>query len=245
MKLIDVRDLVKIYRLGEVEVPALQGVSLSIEEGEFVAVMGASGSGKSTLMNILGCLDRPTSGMYCLRGVDAAKLSRLQWAEIRNRYIGFIFQGFNLLHHASALENVELPLIYNSVSTRERRERALVVLQEVGLGHRLSHYPRQLSGGEQQRVAIARALVNRPDLILADEPTGNLDSTTSSEIMELFQKLNQERGITLILVTHEADVAAFGRRRIIFKDGTIVGDERTFSRSTFQASQPMKEEKNP
>lgn len=246
MSLIEIQNLEKIYRLGEVEVPALRGISLSIEEGEFVAIMGASGSGKSTLMNILGCLDRPTRGTYQLGGIDVVGLSRRERAKIRNHHIGFIFQGFNLLHQASAVENVELPLIYNSTtplsSARKRRERALAVLQEVGLGHRVSHHPRQLSGGEQQRVAIARALVNHPALILADEPTGNLDSATSSEIMELFQRLNQERRITLILVTHEPDVAAFGRRWITFKDGVVEGDEDTPMPSPRTVSPPTGKE---
>jgi len=223
-ELIRVADLVKTYRMGDVEVPALRGINLTIERGEFVAVMGSSGSGKSTFMNILGCLDRPTSGKYWLEGEEVGSLSADDWAHIRNRRIGFVFQGFNLLPRTTALENVELPMMYNGFAGKERRQRAVEVLHLVGLGERLDHTPNRLSGGQQQRVAIARALVNRPSLILADEPTGNLDSATSSEIMDLFQRLNVQQGITVILVTHEADIADHGKRQIVFRDGQVVSD---------------------
>jgi putative ABC transport system ATP-binding protein len=212
--------------MGDVEVPALRGIHLTLQRGEFVAVMGSSGSGKSTFMNILGCLDRPTRGRYFLEGQEVGSLSRGEWAHIRNKRVGFVFQGFNLLARTTAIENVELPLMYNGFAGKGRRERALEVLSVVGLGDRLDHMPNQLSGGQQQRVAIARALVNRPSLILADEPTGNLDSATSAEIMALFQRLNAERGITIVLVTHEADIANYAQRRILFRDGTIVADEK-------------------
>ena len=225
-ELIRVRDLHKVYRMGDVEVPALRGVSLEIHTGEFVAVMGASGSGKSTFMNILGCLDRPTRGNYFLDGQEVGSLSPDQWANIRNRKIGFVFQGFNLLARTSALENVELPMMYNGLHGGDRHKRASEALSLVGLGERLHHTPNQLSGGQQQRVAVARALVNRPSLILADEPTGNLDSTTSAEIMELFQNLNAKEGITVVLVTHERDIAAYARRQIHFRDGLVTSDER-------------------
>ena len=228
-ELLRVRDLVKNYRMGEMEVPALRGVTLAIERGEFVAVMGSSGSGKSTFMNILGCLDRPTSGKYFLDGDEVGGLTADQWAEIRNRRIGFVFQGFNLLARTTALENVELPMMYNGCSGKQRHQRALEVLGLVGLDQRLNHTPNQLSGGQQQRVAIARALVNRPSLILADEPTGNLDSVTSGEIMGLFQRLNRDQGITIVLVTHETDIAEYARRQIHFKDGLVVSDHRTGS----------------
>ena len=221
---IQVRELVKIYHLGEVEVQALRGVSLSIGKGEFVAIMGASGSGKSTFMNILGFLDHPTSGQYLLEGMNGGNLSRDQLAEIRNQKIGFVFQGFNLLARTSALENVELPLIYAGTSTSKREEKARKALAEVGLEGRGHHHPSQLSGGEQQRVAIARALVNEPAILLADEPTGNLDSKTSEEIMGIFQRLNGELGITIIMVTHEPDIAGFTKRDILFRDGHIVKD---------------------
>jgi len=222
--LIQVKDLVKIYPLGEVEVQALRGISLSIEPGEFVAIMGASGSGKSTFMNILGFLDRPTSGQYLLDGIDGEHLSRDELAEIRNRKIGFVFQGFNLLSRTSAIENVQLPLIYAGLPSRKRREMAEKALAGVGLEGRTHHHPAQLSGGEQQRVAIARALVNQPSILLADEPTGNLDSKTSGEIMKIFQRLNQEIGLTIVMITHEPDIAAHGKRRIVFKDGIVVED---------------------
>lgn len=228
-ELLRVRDLVKNYRMGEMEVPALRGVTLAIERGEFVAVMGSSGSGKSTFMNILGCLDRPTSGKYFLDGDEVGGLTADQWAEIRNRRIGFVFQGFNLLARTTALENVELPMMYNGCTGKQRHQRALEVLGLVGLDQRLNHTPNQLSGGQQQRVAIARALVNRPSLILADEPTGNLDSVTSGEIMGLFQRLNRDQGITIVLVTHETDIAEYAQRQIHFKDGLVVSDHLTGS----------------
>jgi putative ABC transport system ATP-binding protein len=224
MALIDVHEITKVYRNGEVAVTALDDVTVAIERGEFVAVMGQSGSGKSTFMNILGCLDRPTSGAYHLDGRDVAGLDRDALAAIRNRTIGFIFQGFNLIPRTSALENVELPLLYSGVSSDERRDRSQAALAAVGLEGREQHHPNQLSGGQQQRVAIARALVNTAPLILADEPTGNLDSKTSAEIMDLFVKLNAESGITVILVTHESDIAAYARRTIRFLDGNILSD---------------------
>ena len=224
--LIEVRDLVKVYSLGEVEVQALRSVSLSVERCEFVAIMGASGSGKSTFMNILGFLDRPTSGTYLLEGINGENLSRDKLAEIRNRKIGFVFQGFNLLSRTSALENVELPLTYAGTPTSTRKEMAQKALSEVGLKGREHHHPSQLSGGEQQRVAIARALVNQPSILLADEPTGNLDSKTSEEIMGIFQRLNREREITIIMITHEPDIASFAKRNILFKDGKIVDDHK-------------------
>ena len=219
-------DLHKTYRMGDIEVPALRGINLAIARGEFVAIMGASGSGKSTLMNILGCLDRPTNGSYFLEGQEVGALSPDAWAQIRNRKIGFVFQSFNLLARTSALENVELPLMYNGHGVRDRAQRAREALTLVGLGERLDHTPNQLSGGQQQRVAIARALINHPALILADEPTGNLDSQTSEEIMELLRNLNRE-GLTVILVTHEPDIAAHTDRQIHFKDGKIVVDHLT------------------
>lgn len=222
--LIQVRDLVKVYHLGEVDVEALRGISLSIERGEFVAIMGASGSGKSTFMNILGFLDQPTRGEYLLEGRSGANLSRDELAEIRNQKIGFVFQGFNLLSRTSALENVQLPLIYAGVPSKKRKEMAEQALSAVGLQGRSHHHPSQLSGGEQQRVAIARALVNRPSILLADEPTGNLDSKTSEEIMMIFQRLNRETGITIVMITHEQDIAAYGKRKILFRDGRIVED---------------------
>lgn len=217
-------NLTKVYHMGDVEVRALDGVSLDVPRGDFIAILGASGSGKSTLMNIIGCLDRPTEGKYILDGHEVGKLSRSQLAGIRNRFIGFVFQGFNLLARTSALENVELPLIYSGLGGRERHQRARESLDRVGLGDRMTHYPSQLSGGQQQRVAIARALVNRPALLLADEPTGNLDTHTSQEIMELFRELNRD-GMTIVLITHEHDIGAFARRRITLRDGQIVSEE--------------------
>jgi putative ABC transport system ATP-binding protein len=227
--LIQVQDLVKVYHLGEVELLALQGVSLSIEKGEFVAIMGASGSGKSTFMNIIGFLDRPTRGQYLLEGINGENLSRDELAEIRNQKIGFVFQGFNLLARTSALENIELPLIYARTSTSQRKEMAQKALSEVGLKGREHHHPSQLSGGEQQRVAIARALVNQPSILLADEPTGNLDSKTSEEIMAIFQRLNRDLGITIIMITHEPDIASFAKRNILFRDGKIVDDHQNLA----------------
>jgi putative ABC transport system ATP-binding protein len=223
---IQVQDLVKVYSLGEMEVTALRGVSLLVDRGEFVAVMGASGSGKSTFMNILGFLDRPTSGQYLLEGINGENLTRDELAEIRNRKIGFVFQGFNLLSRTSALENVELPLVYASTPTSRRKEMAQKALSEVNLKGREHHHPSQLSGGEQQRVAIARALVNQPSILLADEPTGNLDTKTSEEIMGIFQRLNREMGITVIMITHEPDIASFAKRVIHFRDGKIIDDHR-------------------
>ncbi len=225
MALIDVDRISKKYTLGDVEVNALRGVTLTIDKGEFVSIMGASGSGKSTFMNILGCLDKPTEGRYLLESVDISGLDRDQLAGIRNSKIGFVFQGFNLLPRTQAIENVELPMFYKGVSAQERTERAMSALSKVGLGTRAKHYPNQLSGGQQQRVAIARALVNEAPIILADEPTGNLDTKTSVEIMELFQRLNRENGITIILVTHESDIAAWSRRTIRFMDGRLMSDE--------------------
>jgi putative ABC transport system ATP-binding protein len=223
--LIRLEEVAKIYRMGDVEVAAMRGVSLEVCEGEFVAVMGASGSGKSTLMNIVGCLDRPTSGRYLLAGEDISRLDRDALAEIRSRRLGFVFQTFNLLSRTSALENVELPMLYSGVRGRDRRRRAEQALTRVGLGTRLDHRPNQMSGGQQQRVAIARALVTSPKLILADEPTGNLDSRTSIEIMALFQELWQQ-GITLVLVTHEPDIAAYASRVVVMKDGLVLSDQR-------------------
>jgi len=224
--IIEIENLVKSYHLGDITVAALRGVSLNIERGDFVAIMGPSGSGKSTLMNILGCLDKPTTGVYRLDGVSVGALDRDQLAEIRNKKIGFVFQQFNLLARTSALENVELPLLYTDTPDGERRERAMQALASIGLAQRADHHPSQLSGGQQQRVAIARALVNRPQLILADEPTGALDSRTSVEIMAIFQQLNREQGISTIVVTHEPDIAAYANRVIHFRDGRLVSDER-------------------
>jgi len=221
--LIEARDITKTYAMGDSVVHALRGVSLTIAEGEFVAIMGASGSGKSTLMNILGCLDRPTGGEYRLAGVAVEAMPPDQLAAIRNRRIGFVFQQFNLLPRTSAVENVELPMLYANVAAAERRERALQALRRVGLEARATHTPAELSGGQQQRVAIARALVNRPTLILADEPTGALDSQTSDDIMRVLAGLN-EQGMTVALVTHESDIAAWARRRIVFRDGHILED---------------------
>ncbi len=225
MALIETQEITRTYRLGDVEVNALNGVSVLIEKGEFVSIMGPSGSGKSTFMNILGCLDRPTAGKYLLDGIDVSSMGRDRLAEIRNRKLGFVFQGFNLLARTSALENVELPLFYAGIAADERRRRAVKALGMVGLQGRELHYPNQLSGGQQQRVAIARALVNEAPIILADEPTGNLDTKTSEEIMTLFVRLNVESKITIILVTHEPDIAAFSRRSIRFMDGRLISDE--------------------
>jgi putative ABC transport system ATP-binding protein len=214
----------KTYTMGDVDVHALRGVSLTIHEGEFVAIMGASGSGKSTTMNIIGCLDRPTRGTYILDGQDVSELSKDERADIRCQKIGFVFQGFNLLSRTSALENVELPMLYLGIPTAERDQRAMDALAAVGLAGREQNHPNQLSGGQQQRVAVARSLVNNPALILADEPTGNLDSRTSVEVMEIFQRLNRERRITLVLVTHEHDIAQYAQRVVVFKDGKIKKD---------------------
>lgn len=216
----------KTYDLGEVQVHALRGVSLEIRRGEFVAIMGASGSGKSTLMNILGCLDRPTKGRYLLDGTDVSQLSKVELAHIRNRKIGFVFQQFNLLSRTTALENVELPTLYAGIPPEERITRAKQSLERVGLAERAMHHPSQLSGGQQQRVAIARALVNRPSILLADEPTGNLDSRTSVEIMDILQRLNEDEGLTVVLVTHEPDIAAYSQRAIEFRDGKVRRDVR-------------------
>jgi putative ABC transport system ATP-binding protein len=227
MALIEAREITKVYRLGEIDFKALCSISLTINKGEFISIMGPSGSGKSTFMNILGCLDKPTTGLYLLDGTEIEDLSRDERAEIRNRKIGFVFQGFNLLPRTSAIENVELPLLYNGISPSERRERAMAALKKVGLAGREQHHPNQLSGGQQQRVAIARALVNDAPLVLADEPTGNLDTKTSAEIMDLFVNLNKESNITVILITHEPDIAAYSKRVIRFLDGCIVKDEIT------------------
>jgi putative ABC transport system ATP-binding protein len=234
VRLVDVH---KTYRTGEMEVAAVRGVSIAIEQGEFVALMGASGSGKSTLMNILGCLDRPTTGHYVLDGADVSGLGRDQLADIRNSKIGFVFQNFNLLPRTSARENVELPLVYSAerLTNAELRERADRVLGSVGLAGREDHHPSQLSGGQQQRVAIARALINQPEVLLADEPTGNLDSRTSVEIMAIFQQLN-ERGITVIMVTHEPDIAAYAKRNVMMRDGVIL-DDHVVSRRLHAAGQ--------
>jgi putative ABC transport system ATP-binding protein len=232
--------------MGDVEIHALNGVSLEIGRGDFVAIMGASGSGKSTTMNILGCLDRPTRGHYLLDGQDVSKLSKDELADIRNRKIGFVFQGFNLLARTSALENVELPMMYLGVAAAERQPRAIEALELVGLGGRMNNMSNQLSGGQQQRVAIARALVNRPSIILADEPTGNLDSRTSIELMDVFQYLNNERGITIALVTHEPDIAQYAKRMVLFKDGHIRRDQSVenprSARAELEAMPPVIEE---
>jgi putative ABC transport system ATP-binding protein len=228
---IKLENFAKTYHTGEVDVQAVRGVSLEIQAGEFVAIMGASGSGKSTLMNTIGCLDRPTGGRYLLDGVEVGELNRDELADLRNQKIGFIFQGFNLLSRTSALENIELPLLYarSHVRGREQRQRALASLELVGLKDRADHHPNQLSGGQQQRVAIARALVNEPKLLLADEPTGNLDTQTSIEIMGIFQDLNR-RGMTVVMVTHELDIARYCRRTVVMRDGRIVGDEAVAQR---------------
>jgi putative ABC transport system ATP-binding protein len=223
--LLALEEVTKVYHMGDVDVHALRGVSLEIMEGESVAIMGASGSGKSTLMNIIGCLDRPTTGRYLLAGEEVSMLDRNELAEKRNRTLGFVFQNFNLLSRTSAIENVELPLLYAGAHTRERHERARVALTRVGLGDRIHHHPNQMSGGQQQRVAIARALVANPKVILADEPTGNLDSVTSVEVMAIFQQL-RDSGITVVLVTHEPDIARYAARVVVMKDGKVQSDKR-------------------
>ena len=233
---ISVKSLVKTYVVGEVEVRALRGVNLDVQRGEFLAVAGPSGSGKSTFMHIVGCLDRPTSGQYFLDGQDVSRMSKDALAAVRNRKIGFVFQGFNLLSRTSALDNVELPLLYGGggMKTAERHRRAMEVLNAVGLGNRADHHPNQLSGGQQQRVAIARALINNPSILLADEPTGNLDTKTSIEVMGIFQRLNQERGITVVLITHEMDIAEYGTRMVTFRDGLVVADRAIARRRVAQ-----------
>jgi len=227
--IIRVQELHKYYELGETRVHALRGVSLEIQSGEFVAIMGASGSGKSTFMNLLGCLDRPSSGRYLLEGTDVSRHDKKALALIRNQKIGFVFQGFNLLARTTALENTELPTLYSKIERTERERRAAEALRMVGLAERMHHFPSQMSGGQQQRVAIARALVNRPAILLADEPTGNLDSRTSVEIMEILQNLN-EKGLTIVLVTHEHDIAQFAKRVLVFRDGKIRKDETVVNR---------------
>jgi putative ABC transport system ATP-binding protein len=233
---ISVRNLVKTYQVGEHVVKALRGVNLEVQRGEFLAVTGPSGSGKSTFMHIIGCLDRPTSGQYLLDGQDVSRLSKDALAAIRNKKIGFVFQGFNLLSRTSALDNVELPLLYGGggMKSVERRKRAVEVLTAVGLGDRADHHPNQLSGGQQQRVAIARALINNPSILLADEPTGNLDTRTSIEVMGIFQGLNQDRGITVVLITHESDIAEYGTRTVVFRDGQVVADRAVSRRRNAQ-----------
>jgi putative ABC transport system ATP-binding protein len=243
--LVELRNIEKSYRTGELEVKAVRGVQLAIGAGEFVAIMGASGSGKSTLMNILGCLDQPTSGQYILEGGAIAGLDRRRLAALRNKKLGFVFQSFNLLTRTTALENVELPMLYSVpiVPARARRQRAARALERVGLGDRLGHYPNQLSGGQQQRVAIARALVNEPELLLADEPTGNLDTRTSIEIMGLFQQLN-DVGLTIVMVTHEIDIAAYCKRILVMRDGRVVSDSQNGVRSYAHAQRAILDERD-
>src|SRR5215510_13810164 len=232
---IGVKNLIKTYVVGEVEVRALRGVNLEVKRGEFLAVTGPSGSGKSTFMHIVGCLDRPTSGRYFLDGQDVSRMSKDELAAVRNTKIGFVFQGFNLLSRTSALDNVELPLLYRGgLKAGERHQRALEVLKAVGLQERADHHPNQLSGGQQQRVAIARALINQPSILLADEPTGNLDTKTSIEVMDIFQRLNRERGITVLLITHELDIAEYGTRIVKFRDGRIQIDQKIAQRRLAQ-----------
>jgi len=232
---ISVRSLVKTYVVGEVEVRALRGVNLEVQKGEFLAVTGPSGSGKSTFMHIIGCLDRPTSGQYFLDGQDVSRMSKDALADVRNTKIGFVFQGFNLLSRTTALDNVELPLLYRGgLKTAERHRRAMAALEAVGLKDRADHHPNQLSGGQQQRVAIARALINEPSILLADEPTGNLDTKTSIEVMGIFQKLNRERNITVVLITHELDIAEYGTRTASFRDGVVVKDHPVARRRVAQ-----------
>jgi putative ABC transport system ATP-binding protein len=228
------RHLVKTFVVGDIQVRALRGVDIEVPRGEFLAVTGPSGSGKSTFMHIVGCLDRPTSGQYLLDGQDVSTMSKNELAEVRNRRIGFVFQGFNLLSRTTALDNVELPMLYSGSTkkTSERHKLAAEMLTAVGLGDRLTHFPNQLSGGQQQRVAIARALINNPSILLADEPTGNLDTRTSIEVMGLFQRLNEERGITVVLITHEHDIAEYGTRIVSFRDGHIVNDRKVTKRRT-------------
>ena len=242
LALIELRDVWKVYDLGEVQVEALRETNLTIEMGEYVALVGASGSGKSTLMNLLGCLDRPTRGSYQLAGEEVATMSRDQRARIRNQQIGFVFQNFNLLSRTTAIENVELPLLYGrGITAHERRRRAIEKLNLVGLADRLDHHPSQLSGGQQQRVAIARALVNEPSILMGDEPTGNLDSRTSRELIALFRRLNDENGITVVLVTHDQDIARHAKRVIVLRDGNVVEDTRDFSQA-IQALHALPEE---
>ncbi|MCX6551499.1 MAG: ABC transporter ATP-binding protein [Acidobacteria bacterium] len=237
MPVISVRDLKKTYVVGDIQVHALRGVDVDVEQGEFLSVTGPSGSGKSTFMHILGCLDRPTSGRYILDGQDVSTMSRDELAKVRNHRIGFVFQGFNLLSRTSAIENVELPLLYSrqQIKGSERHKRARAALEIVGLLERSHHHPNQLSGGQQQRVAIARALINNPSILLADEPTGNLDTRTSIEVMDVFQRLNIERNITILLITHEHDIAEYGTRTIAFRDGHIVSDQRNTVRRMARA----------
>jgi putative ABC transport system ATP-binding protein len=233
---ISVRNLVKTYVVGEVQVKALRGINLDVQSGEFLAVSGTSGSGKSTFMHIVGCLDKPTSGQYLLDGEDVSRMSKDALAAVRNKKIGFVFQGFNLLSRTSALDNVELPLLYGkgAPKTADRHKRATEMLDLVGLGNRTDHHPNQLSGGQQQRVAIARALINNPSILLAAEPTGNLDTRTSIEVMGIFQRLNQERGITVVLITHEMDIAEYGTRTVTFRDGQVVADKAVARRRQAQ-----------